>query len=114
MFEVSEGAQVDHRVGSVHATDCDVGSNSALEYVLGAPLLLPKPPAASTARRPTYSANAFKLSRSGELTLKRPLDREDVVEYRFAVLAVDQGAPRLNGTAEVLVQVRDENDNARV
>ena len=96
----------------MHATNCDVGPNAALEYVLGAPLLLFKPPAASTARRPTYSANAFELSRSDELTLKRPLDREDVEEYRFAVLAVDQSAPRLIGTAEVLVRVRDENDNA--
>ena len=90
-FEVSEGALVGSRVGSVHATDCDVGANAALEYVLGAPLLPPELPPAGVARRATYSASAFELSAAGELTLKRPLDREDVEEYRFAVLAVDQG-----------------------
>ena len=78
------------RVGSVHASDCDVGANAALEYVLGA-LLPPELPHAEPARRATYSASAFELSRGGELTLKRPLDREEVDEYRFAVLAVDQG-----------------------
>lgn len=100
VLDVDEAAKVGQRVGAVHAADCDLGLNAALEYLLGPPLLPPphQPPAdADSARsqqqqqRTSYSAAAFELSRAGELTLRRELDRELVNEYRFVVLAVDRG-----------------------
>ena len=109
-FGESDGAQVGYRVGCMQATDCDVGPNAALEYVLRCSAA-----AAQTARRQHCAqthvfGQRVRAQQVRQLTLKRPLDREDVEEYHFAVLAVEQGAPRLIGTAEELVQVRNENN----
>ncbi|KAE8623202.1 hypothetical protein XENTR_v10005537 [Xenopus tropicalis] len=52
---------------------------------------------------------------SGIVRTLRQLDRENVVEYRLTVYAVDKGHPLPHRTpAEVLVTVLDVNDNAPV
>uniref|UniRef100_A0A667YI88 Cadherin domain-containing protein n=1 Tax=Myripristis murdjan TaxID=586833 RepID=A0A667YI88_9TELE len=50
--------------------------------------------------------------RSGRIYAQRRLDREERPAWRFLVLATDEGGAGLTGFADVLLEVRDVNDNA--
>uniref|UniRef100_H3D609 Si:dkey-22o22.2 n=1 Tax=Tetraodon nigroviridis TaxID=99883 RepID=H3D609_TETNG len=50
--------------------------------------------------------------RSGSIYAHRRLDREERPTWRFLVLATDEGGAGLTGFADVLLEVRDVNDNA--
>ncbi|XP_076827668.1 neural-cadherin [Brachyhypopomus gauderio] len=49
---------------------------------------------------------------SGRIYAQKRLDREDRSAWRFLVLATDENGAGLTGFADVLVEVRDVNDNA--
>ncbi|KAK5874152.1 hypothetical protein PBY51_019125 [Eleginops maclovinus] len=49
---------------------------------------------------------------TGVLTVTTSLDREEKETYRFIVRAVDQGTPRRESLATVVVTVQDRNDNS--
>ncbi|XP_067093535.1 neural-cadherin [Osmerus mordax] len=50
--------------------------------------------------------------RTGRIYAQRRLDREERSAWRFLVLATDEGGAGLTGFADVLLEVRDVNDNA--
>lgn len=50
--------------------------------------------------------------RSGSIYGQRRLDREERPAWRFLVLATDEAGAGLTGFADVLLEVRDVNDNA--
>ncbi|XP_061676359.1 neural-cadherin isoform X2 [Syngnathoides biaculeatus] len=50
--------------------------------------------------------------RTGRIYAQRRLDREERPAWRFLVLATDEGGSGLTGFADVLLEVRDVNDNA--
>ncbi|XP_029694384.1 neural-cadherin-like [Takifugu rubripes] len=50
--------------------------------------------------------------RTGRIYAHRRLDREERPAWRFLVLATDEGGTGLTGFADVLLEVRDVNDNA--
>nr|XP_061812727.1 neural-cadherin-like [Nerophis lumbriciformis] len=50
--------------------------------------------------------------RTGRIYAQRRLDREERPAWRFLVLATDEGGTGLTGFADVLLEVRDVNDNA--
>uniref|UniRef100_A0A3Q2YQ62 Cadherin domain-containing protein n=1 Tax=Hippocampus comes TaxID=109280 RepID=A0A3Q2YQ62_HIPCM len=50
--------------------------------------------------------------RTGSIYAQRRLDREERPAWRFLVLATDEGGSGLTGFADVLLEVRDINDNA--
>ncbi|XP_051921985.1 neural-cadherin [Hippocampus zosterae] len=50
--------------------------------------------------------------RTGRIYAQRRLDREERPAWRFLVLATDEGGSGLTGFADVLLEVRDINDNA--
>ncbi|XP_028281097.1 neural-cadherin [Parambassis ranga] len=50
--------------------------------------------------------------RTGRIYAQRRLDREERPAWRFLVLATDEGGAGLTGFADVLLEVRDINDNA--
>ncbi|XP_029306921.1 neural-cadherin [Cottoperca gobio] len=50
--------------------------------------------------------------RTGRIYSQRRLDREERPAWRFLVLATDEGGAGLTGFADVLLEVRDVNDNA--
>ncbi|XP_041648938.1 neural-cadherin isoform X1 [Cheilinus undulatus] len=50
--------------------------------------------------------------RTGRIYAQRRLDREERAAWRFLVLATDEGGAGLTGFADVLLEVRDVNDNA--
>ncbi|XP_019594572.2 protocadherin beta-15 [Rhinolophus sinicus] len=84
-----------------NAQDLDVGINNIQNYVI-------------------YPNSHFHvLTRNGsegrkypELVLDKALDREEQPELRLTLMAVDGGAPPQTGTALVLIDVLDINDNA--
>lgn len=49
---------------------------------------------------------------SGDLSVRRSLDREQTSMYNLVIAAADDGSPRLIGTTNVTVIVNDLNDNA--
>lgn len=48
---------------------------------------------------------------TGEIFTLIRLDREDIAQYELTVEAVDQGMPQKIGTANVIVNILDRNDN---
>ncbi|XP_061398166.1 cadherin-related tumor suppressor, partial [Musca vetustissima] len=48
---------------------------------------------------------------SGEIYTTLRLDREEVSRYELSVVAVDQGMPQLSGSATVVINLLDKNDN---
>uniref|UniRef100_F6W3T8 Cadherin domain-containing protein n=1 Tax=Ornithorhynchus anatinus TaxID=9258 RepID=F6W3T8_ORNAN len=83
------------------AQDLDVGNNSLHEYSIS----------------PNSYFHIKTRSRSDgrkhpELVLDKVLDREQQAEIHLTITALDGGSPPRSGTAEVLVNVLDINDNA--
>ncbi|PFX21141.1 Cadherin EGF LAG seven-pass G-type receptor 2 [Stylophora pistillata] len=91
---ISEATAVDGRVLVVKATDNDQGLNAKLTYAIEQSL-------------PEFKIN----SKTGEITVSHPLDRETTSQYRFEVSATDHGNPPFKGTANVHITVTDVNDN---
>ncbi|NXV65959.1 PCDGA protein, partial [Molothrus ater] len=86
---------------TVRATDADWGQNARVRYrlaegrVRGAPL-------------------SSEGSKQPELVLERALDREKQSSFELVLTAVDSGEPARSGTAQVLINVTDLNDNPPV
>ncbi|XP_037346182.2 neural-cadherin [Pungitius pungitius] len=51
---------------------------------------------------------------TGKIYAQRTLDREERAVWRFVVLATDEGGEGLTGFTDVIINVRDINDNAPV
>ncbi|ESN91118.1 hypothetical protein HELRODRAFT_139327, partial [Helobdella robusta] len=51
-------------------------------------------------------------SESLQLILTRRLDREAADEHTLQILAIDRGSPAKTGSCDVIVKVKDSNDNA--
>ncbi|XP_076448228.1 protocadherin Fat 4-like [Babylonia areolata] len=95
VVSVSEDVNVGTVVTSVAAEDGDAQPrNNRLNYRL-------------------YHSH-FRVTESGQVVTKRPLDRETNSSYVLQVRAVDTGRPALTGTATITVIVDDVNDNAPV
>ena len=86
---------------TVSATDADDGNNALISYTIDTSSVL------SSGTLP-FAINPL----TGELFLKRPLDYENTILYRFDVIAYDSGADVQSATATVTVFVENVNDNA--
>nr|XP_024659935.1 protocadherin-1 isoform X2 [Maylandia zebra] len=94
--DFAEGNQPGDKVLDIVATDADSGTNAELFYTI----------TDSTAKR------LFKINSStGEVRVNHSLDREEKERYEFRVTAADKGVPSKTGTATVVVNVLDCNDN---
>ncbi|XP_061163889.1 protocadherin Fat 4-like [Saccostrea echinata] len=98
--EVLENAAIGTSVLTVQATDIDSGINSKLEYTL----------------LEGNSSSDFSIgTENGTIYTIQNLDRETQSQYTLIVIATDQAEPpssRKSTTAEVIIAVRDINDNA--
>ncbi|KAM4746949.1 protocadherin-1 isoform 2-T2 [Rhinophrynus dorsalis] len=92
-----ENNDVNDLVMEVSATDADSGSNSQLTYSI----------LADPSSRGIFSINPD----SGQIRVNTVLDREQREHYDFHVVAADKGSPSLKGTASVVINVLDRNDN---
>ncbi|KAG7482641.1 protocadherin-20 [Solea senegalensis] len=80
----------------LQATDLDGEGRGEVNYLLGGD-----------------APGMFAVDRvTGVLTVATSLDREEKEKYRFIVRAVDQGTPRRESIATVLLTVQDRNDNS--
>ncbi|XP_060035836.1 protocadherin gamma-B5 isoform X20 [Erinaceus europaeus] len=85
------------------AEDADIGLNSLQDYKLSL--------------NPSFSLVSKKKqdgSKYPELTLEKPLDREQQDHYLLVLTALDGGDPPLSSTSELLIKVTDANDNPPV
>ncbi|XP_064181978.1 protocadherin gamma-C5-like isoform X8 [Anguilla rostrata] len=81
------------------AVDLDDGPNGEVEYSFGD-------------HTSDSVFNVFDLnSKTGQLTLKGPLDYEETTLYVIDLVAKDKGSPELEGHCSVQVTVVDANDN---
>ena len=97
-FEVVENQPIGMEIGIVQATDADSEPFNKIEYSIV----------------PGKASQAFAIdTNSGHLRTRIHLDREQYSIYHMTILATNTGSsPPLSGTAEVVVTVQDENDNA--
>ncbi|XP_076150366.1 protocadherin-7 [Alosa pseudoharengus] len=84
------------RVVTVVAADADSGKNAEIAYSLD----------------PSVNGAFYIDTDNGDIRATGSLDREVRERYEFRVIARDKGAPSLQGSATVVVQVTDRNDNA--
>ncbi|KAM3612815.1 uncharacterized protein V6R79_015103 [Siganus canaliculatus] len=94
--EISEDLTPGSLVMTVTATDQDGPINNLLRYSI-------------------VSGDALQQfsihSRSGEITVRTALDREEVPHYSLTVQAADEGDPPLSSAVVITITVKDVNDN---
>ncbi|XP_053330037.1 protocadherin-20-like [Spea bombifrons] len=81
------------------ARDADAENNRGLTYQLHCP------------------DHVFTLDHRADvisLTVSKPLNRESQSEYKIILIASDRGSPSLSGSAALIVQIIDVNDNCPV
>ncbi|XP_022815994.1 protocadherin-like wing polarity protein stan isoform X3 [Spodoptera litura] len=84
-------------IARIKATDADVGANAAIRYaIIGGNTQM------------QFSIDSL----SGDVALVKPLDYEQVRSYRLVIRAQDGGSPSRSNTTQLLVNVKDVNDNA--
>lgn len=98
--DVREDVRVNSTLITVYANDADIGQNAELVYSF-------------TARTISNYGQIFALnSKTGAITLKKPLDYEQLAIYHLVVIAEDQGPNSQPVQATVVINVKDVNDNA--
>ena len=96
-FKINENQKSRVHVGSINATDPDLGAGGKLTYSL-----LPK----------NKQFLPFKITDTGLISTIMSLDHEFQDIYEFHVLVKDNGKPSLNASVNVVVEISDNNDNA--
>ncbi|KAM3840730.1 uncharacterized protein M6D78_007026 [Vipera latastei] len=100
LFEIPEQTPINARFPLEKAQDLDKGKNAIQNYILS-------------------TSEYFKLnvqskndgSKYAELLLAKPLDREVIPQFILTLEAVDGGIPRRTGTAQIIIDILDNNDN---
>lgn len=84
-------------VARVKATDSDQGNNAAIRYaIIGG-----------------NTQSQFSIdSLTGDVSLVKPLDYESIRSYRLVIRAQDGGSPSRSNTTQLLINVKDVNDNS--
>lgn len=96
-FWVNENQKSKFPIGSINATDPDLGPGGKLTYSL---------------KTNNKHFLPFQISDNGFISTVMSLDHEFQDIYKFKVFVKDNGIPSLNNTVDVSVEVRDANDNA--
>ncbi|KAJ8317251.1 hypothetical protein KUTeg_005155 [Tegillarca granosa] len=100
-FTVSESLAINGNVGTISASDADVGVNAALTY--------------SIQQYWSSGTNPFTIiSSTGVISIGSSLDRETLDTYHLLVRVADGGTPSLSSDLNITVSVSDVNDNAPV
>ena len=97
-FHISENQKAHIDVGSINASDPDLGPGGELIF--------------SLATNKKKSHLPFLITKDGFISTSELLDHELEDVYKFEVLVKDNGIPSLNNTVDVIVEVEDENDNS--
>ncbi|XP_077464628.1 protocadherin beta-16-like [Stigmatopora argus] len=100
-LDISESTPKGERFSLSNAVDPDVGSNTVKTYHLSA-----------NEQFDIEVQTGRDGSKFAEFILKEALDREQQAVHNLILTAVDGGKPPRSGTAKIIVQVLDNNDNA--
>ena len=92
LSSLPESAPVGTTVASVTAIDKDSGINGQFHYHVSSPF---------------FKVNQY----TGDVITSKALDYETAVRHAFQVWAVNSGSPPLNGTARIVVELKNVNDN---
>lgn len=90
-------AYVFHWIFYYSATDADQGVNAVIRYAI--------------ISGNTQSQFAID-SLTGDVSLVKPLDYETLRNYRLVIRAQDGGSPARSNTTQLLINVKDVNDNS--
>ena len=94
-FSLLENEQVGTYVGSVSAVDRDTHANSQFSF-----------------RLLQNNGGSFLVNpHNGDLSTTQKLDREKTDKYHLIVEARDKGIPSKSSTADITIEVLDQNDN---
>ncbi|XP_049642817.1 protocadherin gamma-B6 isoform X4 [Suncus etruscus] len=103
LLEIPESVSVGTRISLDPATDLDINMNSIKDYQIN-----PNP----------YFSLIVRVNSDGgkypELSLEKPLDREELQSHHLTLTALDGGDPPQSATARIEIVVRDTNDNPPV
>ncbi|XP_066525904.1 protocadherin gamma-A11-like isoform X17 [Hoplias malabaricus] len=102
-FEISESAVVGSKFVLEKAVDADIGINGLQSYIL-----------TPTDHFNLKTGNQADGSKTVEMVLQKPLDREKQENMSLLLTAVDGGEPVMSGTVQIHITVLDANDNAPV
>lgn len=100
-LDISESTSPGERFSITNAVDMDVGKNSIETYYLS-----------QSEHFTIDTQSGSDGTKYVDLVLKRELDREQQATHNLILTAVDGGDPPRSGTASIVVQVLDTNDNA--
>uniref|UniRef100_A0A480V7F1 Protocadherin gamma-B6 isoform 1 n=1 Tax=Sus scrofa TaxID=9823 RepID=A0A480V7F1_PIG len=99
-LEIIESVSAGARISLDPATDLDINTNSVKDYQIN-----PNP----------YFSLMVRVNSDGgkypELSLEKPLDREEQPSHRLILTAFDGGDPPRSATTQIEVFVKDTNDN---
>ncbi|XP_015266168.1 PREDICTED: protocadherin beta-16-like [Gekko japonicus] len=101
LFEISEHTSTKTQIPLESAEDGDKGENTIQNY-----LVSPNDHFSLDVQ------NRSDGSKYVELILQKQLDREEEAQLFLILSAVDGGSPRKTGTAKIVIDVLDANDNA--
>ncbi|ESO11667.1 hypothetical protein HELRODRAFT_71274, partial [Helobdella robusta] len=102
-FSVPENVAVSESVGSVSANDQLQFHQSSFHQT---------PPLLESSSFKKSSKRHFSLNtETGQITVKRRLDREETSTHRLTVVAFNPASPRWSGSTIVTINVLDVNDN---
>nr|XP_029518477.1 protocadherin alpha-4-like [Oncorhynchus nerka] len=101
-IDIAENTFPGVRFPLLDASDVDVGKNALNTYKLG------------PSQHFSLAVHKGGESVSAELVLQKALDREKQPVIQLTLTALDGGNPARSGTLEVIIHVRDINDNAPV
>lgn len=94
-FTVDENSQIGKSVGTISASDSDIGKNAQITYQIHS------------------DGGYFRINQTtGEITISRNLDREMNATHKPIVYARDNGDNILSSSVTVTISVNDINDNA--
>ncbi|XP_061195482.1 cadherin-related tumor suppressor-like [Saccostrea echinata] len=101
---IFENLAVNSKIHTTGATDRDVGINAIIKYEL------------DISNKNGLLADYYfgVYGNTGDIFLKRRIDREAYDELTFTVIVRDTGVPSLSSSANVTVQIQDVNDNRPV
>ena len=95
--QVRENLPEGSTIATVSADDIDSGSNAEIIYYLS-----------------SDTSDFFINSTTGVIIATNTFDREAIQQYSLVVIAEDRGIPSQSSSANVIVEVTDENDVAPV
>ena len=96
-FTVDENSQIGKSVGTISASDSDIGKNAQITYQIHS------------------DGGYFRINQTtGEITISKNLDREMNATHKPIVYARDNGDNILSSSVTVTISVNDINDNAPI